>query len=320
VTDLKNRFMLMLTDEPQAPDDLERIVSAGRRARRHRQVAVATAGTVGVAALGAAVAIPVALTGGGGKDAVNVAVKPSPTPSPSATTGKCYLVSTPSKAAKLTVQRLVRSGKVGSDPTVRQLPKHSNGRTIIEVCAPGASITQPDDQAAEPPAGPRYHYTEEPHAIASRLAAHLNNRVTDWGLDISYTRPFAQETSQLEKGHPAYYDGNVDVREANGYGDIGVQVIHKTTQQVSFTGDCKAADNCAETTLPDGSVLRTGEVNAGPGLTVVTAEVHRTDGVVVQAQMSNYPFGPDAGTQDHGDQPLALKQLISLAQDPDFTF
>jgi hypothetical protein len=67
-------------------------------------------------------------------------------------------------------------------------------------------------------------------------------------------------------------------------------------------------------------VLRTGQAKAGPGDTVITAEVHRPDGTVVQAQMSNYPFGPDAGTQTHGDQPLTLDQLVSLAEDEHFAF
>lgn len=319
MTDLKNRFMLMLTDEPQAPDDLERIVSAGRRARRRRNTALAVAGTAGAAGLTAAVVVPV-LASGGGEPSFSVGTQPSPTPTASADAGKCYLISATPKAAKLTLQRFIRSGKVGDHATVRQLPKQSNGRTILEVCAQGASVQQPNDDTADTPTGPPYDYTEKPEAIASRLGDHLHNRVTDFGLTISYTRVFAQESTKMDSGHPSYYDGNVDVREANGYGDIGVQVTHQTTDQVPFTGDCTAADNCEETTFPDGSVLRTGEVKAGPGLTVVTAEVHRPDGVVVQAQMSNYPFGPDAGTQDHGDQPLTLKQLISLAQDEHFSF
>jgi hypothetical protein len=319
VTDLKNRLMLMLSDEPTAPNDIERIVSSGRRARRRRRTAVAAAGTIGAVGLSAAVAVPIALTGGTGNDA-KVGVQAQPKPSPSATPGKCYLISAKPKAAKLTLQRFLQSGKVGAEPTVKEMRKQSDGRTVLEVCSAGASATQPNDQAEEPPAGPPYDYTEQPEDIAARLGAHLHNRVTDWGLDISYTRPFAQESSALEKGHPAYFDGNVDVHEAQGYGDIGVQVNHKTTAQVPFTGDCTAADNCEETTLADGSVLRTGQVKAGAGLTVLTAEVHRPDGVVVQAQESNYPFGPDAGTQEHGDQPLTLDQLVSLAEDPHFTF
>ena len=319
MTDLKNRLAQLFDEEPAAPDDLERIVSYGRRARRRRNTALAVAGTAGAAGLTAAVVVPV-LAGGGSEQSISVGTQPSPKPTATAGHGSCYLISTPPKAAKLTLQRLVRSGKVGSDPVVKQLPKQPNGRAIIEVCAPGASTTPPDDQAAEPPAGPPYHYTEKPEAIAARLADHLHNRVVNWGLDISYTRPFAQETSTLEKGRPSYYDGNVDVRESKGYGDVGVQVTHSTTEQVPFTGDCTADDNCVESTLPDGSVLRTGQVKAGPGLTVMTAEVHRPDGVVVQAQMSNYPFGPDAGTQAHGDQPLTLDQLVSLAEDEHFTF
>jgi hypothetical protein len=320
VTDLKNRLMLMLSDEPAAPNDIERIVSSGRRARRRRQAAVAAASTIGVAGLTTAVAIPIVMTGGTGNDAkVGVQTQPKPSPSPSAN-GKCYLIAAKPRDAKLTMSRMFRSGKVGTDATVKEVHKQNDGRTVLEVCAAGASAAQPNDQVEEPPAGPPYHYTEQPEDIAARLGAHLNHRVTDWGLDISYTRPFAQETSTLEKGHPAYFDGNVDVHEQKGYGDIGVQVNHKTTAQVPFTGDCTAAENCEETTLADGSVLRTGQVDAGRGLTVLTAEVHRPDGVVVQAQESDYPFGPDAGTQEHGDQPLTLDQLVSLAEDPHFTF
>ena len=321
MTDLKSRLMLMLSDEPTAPNDIERIVTAGRRARRRRQAAVAVASTVGAAGLTTAVAVPIVMTGGqGSDDKVGVQTQPKPSPSPSPS-GKCYLVAAKPKDAKLTLARLVHSGRVGSEPTVKELPKRSNGRTVLEVCSAGAADPQQSkDQPAEPPPGPPYHYTEQPADIAARLGAHLNHRVSSWNLDISYTRPFAQESTKLDKGHPPYFDGNVDIHEASGYGDIGVQVTHKTTEQVPFTGDCTAAENCEETTLADGSVLRTGQVQAGPGLTVITAEVHRPDGVIVQAQMSNYPFGPDAGTQDHGDQPLTLDQLASLAEDENFSF
>jgi hypothetical protein len=319
VTDIKDQFARLLADEPDAPNDLERIVVAGRRARRRRTAALAVAGTAGAAGLTAAVVVPV-LASGGGEPSISLGTQPSPTPSTSASAGKCYLISAPPKAAKLTLQRFIRSGKVGEHATINQLRAQKNGRTILEVCAEGASAQQPNDDTSAPPAGPPYHYTEQPDAIASRLAAHLHNRVTHWSLDISYSRPFAQESASLDKGHPTYYDGNVDVHETQGYGDIGVQVMHETTEQVAFTGDCTADENCAETTLADGSVLRTGQVKAGPGDTVVTAEVHRPDGTVVQAQMSNYPFGPEAGTQAHGEQPLSLDQLVSLAEDEHFTF
>lgn len=320
MTDIKDQLARLLADEPPAPDDLERIVTSGRRARRRRQLVVATASTVGVAGLSAAVAVPVALTGGGGKDAVNVAVRPSPTASPSATTGNCYLISAKPKDAKLTLARLLRSGKVGDDPSVKNVQTQSDGRTIMEVCAAGASASQPNADAAEQPKGPPYKYDEKPDAIAARLGSHLHDRVAGFGLTITYTRPFSQESSNMDAGHPSYYGGNVDVHENDGYADIGVQVTHETTEQVPFTGDCTASDNCEESTMDDGSVLRTAQVKAGRGDTVITAEVHRPDGTVVQAQMSNYPFGPDAGTQPHGDQPLSLKQLISLAQDADFAF
>jgi hypothetical protein len=144
--------------------------------------------------------------------------------------------------------------------------------------------------------------------------------VTEIGLTITYVRAFAQETDTLDSGNPSYFTGNIDVHQPSGYADIGVQVTHKTSEQVPFDGDCTAADKCEETTLADGSVLRTGQVKAGRGLVVLTAEVHRPDGVVVQAQESNYPFGPDAGSQPHGDQPLSLEQLVSLAKDSAFTF
>lgn len=319
MTDLKNRLMLMLTDEPDAPDDIERVVSAGRRARRRRNTALAVAGTAGAAGLTAAVVIPV-LASGGNDNSFSVGVQPSPTPTPSASPGRCYLISAPPKAAKLTLARLIRSGKVGGHASVKALPQKKGGRTILEVCPQGASAQQPSDDTAQPPAGPPYHYTEKPEAIAARLGTHLHDRVTGFGLTISYTRPFAQETTKLEPGHPNYYDGNVDIQETNGYGDIGVQVTHATTEQVPFTGECDPAAQCEETKLPDGSLMRTGQVKAGPGLILLTAEVHRPDGTVIQAQESNYPFGPEAGTQAHGDQPLTLDQLTSLAEDTAFTF
>jgi hypothetical protein len=325
VTDLKDQLMQLFADEPSAPNDLERIVTAGRRARRRRNVAVATAGTVGAAGLTAAVVVPVLASAGHG-DTVQLGTRPPspmPTSTPSAAAGRCYLISAPPEEAKQTLARLQRSGKVGAKSSVKQIHRQSDGRTVLEVCPQGTApvdATPKPTEGTEQPAGPPYQYTEKPEAIASRLGAHLHDRVTGTGLTISYTRPFAQETTQLESGHPSYYAGNVDVREADGYGDIGVQVTHETTELMPFDGDCTAASNCEETKLPDGSVLRTGQVSAGRGLTVLTAEVHRPDGVVVQAQESNYPFGPDAGTQPHGDQPLSVKKLVTLAEDPDFTF
>jgi hypothetical protein len=321
MTDLRDQLARLFDHEPAAPYDIERIVRSGRRARRRRTVAVAAAGTAGAAGLAAAVAVPLLATGGN-QDSVSLGVRSAPSPSPTPSTPRCYVLAAPTKSAKRDVARLIRSGKVGTDPTVTTVKggKRTH-RAFLEVCAKGSSPVDPGQkQQAAPPAGPPYTYTEEPQAIASRLGAQLHDRVTGFGLSITYTRPFAQETSTLDDGRPSYYDGNVDVHDSTGYADIGVQVTHQVTAQVPFDGDCTAADHCTQTTLPDGSVVRTGEVKAGRGDLVLTAEVHRPDGVVVEAQESNYPFGPDAGSQPHGDQPLTLDQLVALAEDPSFTF
>jgi hypothetical protein len=236
----------------------------------------------------------------------------------------CYLVAGTRAGAKRSVERLIRSGRVGPDPSVTRLKFATHGkRTMLEVCRHGTPPRDPRQdagQAAQPPAGPAYDYTEQPETISSRLGAHLRDRVTGLGLSITFTRPFSQETSTLGSGRPSYFGGNVDVHEPTGYADIGVQVTHAVTELVPFTGDCVAAEHCVETKLPDGSVLRTDQVAAGQGDVILTAEVHRPDGVVVQAQESNYPFGPDAGSQPHGDQPLTLDQLVALAEDDAFTF
>jgi len=321
MTDLKNHFMRLLADEPAAPDDIDRIVSAGRRARRRRQVAVATAGTVGAAGLSAAVAVPMLTTGGG--STVKLGVQAPPKPTSTAATGHCDFVIGSGNRHQILVSLHKKALAAGGKQWRTRTLKKFHGNSMLEICPKGVPFEDPSQAAAQdsqPPAGPPYRYSEDPSAIASRMGAHLRNRVTDFGLTISYTRPFAQESANLDKGNPSYFDGNVDVHETNGYGDIGVQVIHKTTEQVPFDGDCTAADHCVETTLPDGSVLRTGQVDAGRGDTILTAEVHRPDGVVVQAQESDYPFGPDAGSQAHGDQPLTLDQLVSLAKDANFTF
>ena len=322
MTNLRDQLAWLLDSEPEAPYDIDMIVRSGRRARRRRNVAVAAVGTVGAAGVTAAVVVPV-MALGGSDSSVTVGSRPPAAVSPSAPHGKCYLMASPRKTLKRDLGRLVRSGRVGADPQIIRLkPEKGKDRILLEVCTKGASMTDPrKDQAQDTrPAGPPYTYTDDPQAISSRFGSHLQSRVSDFGLTVTFTRPFAQETSSLESGHPTYYGGNVDVHEASGYADIGVQVTHEVTEPVPFTGDCTAADNCVETTLPDGSVLRTGQVKAGRGDLVLTAEVHRPDGVVVQAQESNYPFGPDAGSQAHGDQPLTLDQLVSLAKDGDFTF
>lgn len=319
MTDLNNQLARLVDGEPEAPYDIEHIVRSGRRARRRHNAVLAAAGTVGAAGLTAAVVVPLTTTGGH-EASVSLAVRPSA--SPTAAKAHCYFIAAPSKQIKHELGRLARSGKVGKHPSVTRVKgdRHDH-RDLLGVCAKGTSLTGPQqDQQPKSPSGPRYHYTEEPQAIASRLQSHLHDRATGFGLTITFTRPFSQESSNLENGHPSYFGGNIDVREASGYGDIGVQVIHKVTEFVPFTGDCTAAQHCTETKLPDGSVLRTGQVDAGKGDVVLTAEVHRPDGVVVQAQESNYPFGPDAASQPHGDQPLTLDQLVALAEDGAFTF
>jgi len=326
MTHLADQLAGLLDNEPAAPYDIDHIVRSGRRARRRHNVALAAAGTVGAAGLTAAVAIPVATIGGHqqpvrlGVQPSSTSSSPSPTPSPTVARGRCYIAAAPSKATKHDLERLIRSGKVGVHPSITKVK--SGNRSLLEVCSKGTSPIDPraKRQDAQPPAGPAYTYTEEPAAVASRLGAHLRDRVSGFGLSITYTRPFSQETSTLDSGRPSYFGGNVDVHEASGYADIGVQVTHAVTELVPFTGACGAAEHCVETKLPDGSVLRTGEVKVGNGDVVLTAEVHRPDGVVVQAQESDYPFGPDAGSQPHGDQPLTLDQLVTLAEDDAFTF
>ena len=324
MTDLKDQLMRLFADEPNAPDDLEHIVGAGRRARRRRQVAVVTAGTLGAASVGAAVAVPLLTTGGNGHTA-KVGVQSPPKPTPTASAGHCDFVIAKGKGnvhrAIVSLHKKAIASGGAKDFATKRFSKRG-GVTMLEVCPRGVPMEDPAQAAPQdqPPPGPAYKYSDDPSAIASRLGSHLHTRVTNFGLTISYTRPFAQESANMDKGHPSYFDGNVDIREANGYGDIGVQVSHQTTEQVPFDGDCATADHCVETTLPDGSVLRTGQVDAGRGDTILTAEVHRPDGVIVQAQESDYPFGPDAGTQTHGDQPLTLDQLVSLATDTNFTF
>jgi hypothetical protein len=324
MTDLRDQLARLLDNEPEAPYDIDRVLRTGRRARRRHKAALAAAGTLGAAGLTAAVVIPVVAAGGDGTT-VHLGVRPSPSPTQTRApaTAHCYLIAAPRHDVSQAIQRLVRTGRVGTHPSVKHMKGiKGSDRTVLEVCTKGTSPGQPRQSQphTQLPAGPPYHYTDQPEAIASRLGDHLHDRVSSFGLSITYTRPFSQESSTLDRARPRYYGGNVDIHETRGYGDIGVQVTHGVSQLVPFTGACTAARHCTETELPDGSVLRTGQANAGPGHVVLTAEVHRPDGVVVQAQESNYPFGPDAGSQPGGDQPLTLDQLISLAEDGDFTF
>jgi hypothetical protein len=322
MTHLRDQLARLLDNEPAAPYDLDQIVRAGRRAQRHHNVALAAAGTMGAAGVAAAVVVPVMALGG--NDASVVGSQSPASASPTSAPAKCFIMASPRKTLKRDLGRLIRSGRVGTDPSIiRVKPGKNEHRVMLEVCSKGSTPMDPrknQSQDAEQPAGPPYTYTDYPQAIASRLGSHLQERVSSLGLSITYTRPFAQESSSRESGHPKYFGGNVDVHESSGYADIGVQVTHEVTELVPFTGGCAVADNCTETKLPDGSVLRTGQVKAGKGDVVLTAEVHRPDGVIVQAQESNYPFGPAAGSQPQGDQPLTLDQLVALAEDDAFTF
>lgn len=309
MTDIKDRLTTLLHDEPTAPDDLDAIVTRGKHALRRRTTLTTAAGTAGAAALTAAVVVPITAAGHGDpSQSISVASSPSPS-------HHCRTVSA-AEAKKMHIAGLVRHGKLYF---VRESPAHAKG---FAVCGHAAGELKAGPGGPATPSADAYHYTEAPQQISQRLGQHLTKQVEDLGLTITYTRPFAQESSSLDSGHPAYYGGNVDVREASGYGDIGVQVTHEVTTQVPFTGPCQADSRakCVETTLPDGSVLRTAEVHAGAGGVILTAEVHRPDGVVVQAQESNYAFGPDAATEAHGSQPLSLDQLTALAEDPQFSF
>jgi hypothetical protein len=190
----------------------------------------------------------------------------------------------------------------------------------VTLCPPGARGASAEDPTSTPtPAGPPYRYSADPRTIAEGFAAELHKRVTDVGLSIIYSRPFAQESSTLEKGHPSYYDGNVDVQLSDGPADIGVQVTHAVTTQVPFDGSC-AAPQCTETTLPDGSVMRVSHVGPGGGGQISTVEIHHTDGLVVEAQEANYAFGPEATRARTKEQPLTIDQLTALAEDAAFSF
>ena len=313
MTDLKSRFEELFVDEPPAPDDLDRIVVSGQRSLRRRRLTTATLGTVGAAAATAAIVVPLSLTGtsGQGHSVIRVGTHPfaSPSPSPDATS-RCR-VREPAAA----LHAALRTAR----PGLTVLRK--NGRTYWLECPDGTSASTKPVTPPQPPQ-PRYHYSEAPSAIAARLGDLLSRRVSGFGLTVNYTRPFSQETSTLESGHPAYYGGNVDVRESHGYGDIGVQVTHRSTRQVPLTGSCSPSPpaDCHQTTLPDGSVLRTARVSAGGKNVVLTAELSRPNGLLVQAQESNYAFGPQAGTEARGHQPITLAQLVSLADDQGFAF
>jgi hypothetical protein len=320
MTDIKDRFAGLLADEPPSPEVLDHVVATGRRRLRRRTALLSVAGTAGTAAVTAAVVVPLALNdNASSRSTIHVGAEP---PHVACTT---YLTNFGGSRRSFkenvagAVQEWRKAGHHGGFTVGRK--KLRRGIEEVRICAgpqPGP-IKNPVPKST-PLAGPRYDYTESPQDIAQRFGDRLAQLVDQAGRTIVFTRPFAQETSTLDAGHPSYYDGNVDVTTGHGtQGDVNVQVRHEVTTQVPFDGNCQQP-NCVQTTLSDGSVLRTDVVNPSGGGQILTAELHRPNGVVVQAQESNYGFGPNAPVRTYGDQPLTLSQLTAVAEDAAFTF
>jgi hypothetical protein len=326
MTDLNERLAAMLEGEPIAPYDLDRVVAGGRRALRRRTAFTAVVGTAGTAAVTAAVVVPIAANGhGGGVDKVTVLSSPTPAKTDSV---RCefYLqklnVKSAQAAEKRSLQRLMhRAEKHYGAGTTVETQSVKRGQTIFLVCPRGASAPPlPGGGSSEPtPSAPSYHYLADPQAIANGFADELDRQVRKLGLSIVSSRPFAQETSTLEKGHPSYFDGNVDVQLPNGPANIGVQVTHAVTEQVPFDGTC-SAPRCTQYALADGSTVQVRHIDAGSdGAEVIAVEIHHPDGLVVEAQEANYGFGPEA-TKARSSQPMTIDQLTALAMDPAWTF
>jgi hypothetical protein len=324
MTDLRNRFASMLGDEPGVPDDLDGIVAAGRRMLRRRTTITGAAGTVGVAALTAAVVVPITMVGGTARHPNGVSVQSAPTPTP---TKPCYVIELKGTGGHRAYMIKKGTGRLPISRLYKDMWKHGNLHIVHygvgpakHACTviPRTGTPAPSSTPTTPPA-PGYHYSEPPTRIADRLGTHLRDRLQGWGFSIIYSRPFAQETSRLEKGHPKYFDGNDDVSIGGKPADVGVQVTHAVTTQVPFTGHC-AAPKCMQTALPDGSVEQTAHQRSGTGgAMVISVEVHRPNGLVVEAQQANYGFGPEATTA-RTQQPLTLAQLRTLAEDAAFSF
>lgn len=329
MSDLKDRLSALLSFEPDAPDDLDGIVARGRRARRRRVAVTTVAGGAGAAALTASVVVPISFAHGSGSGTTPVHTAHGGHSPSSVQAKRCEVisrgtaehsaanVSNPRAVSRIKKLYVLPSPGPGATLGVRRLKHH-----LVEIYLCGGAgdatptpSTPPQSQKSHQP---RYTYTESPQHISTRLGAELTNRVKAFGYPITYTRPFSQESSTLAAGHPDYFGGNVDVQESHGYGDIGVQVTHRSTHQPALTGSCTGS--CHQRTLPNGSVVRTGRVHAGKGNLILTAEEARPDGVLVQAQESNYAFGPQAASEPSGTEPLTLHQLVNLAIDPSFTF
>jgi hypothetical protein len=324
MTDLKNDFARLLADEPTGPDDLSSVVTAGRRALRRRTFVVGTAGTVGVAAVSAAIVVPTVVIGSSGSQNSSLTTAGS-SPSPSSCRTFYYLARPGDRTSKADLVHAVKRLHRTTSGPIYQFRAGAHRIIGLSTCSKAERAQSTTTPAPTPtptptkPPAPRYHYTEQPRHIAHRLGAHLTDRLRNWGFTIVYTRPFAQETSQLEKGHPKYYGGNNDVQVKGGPADVGVQVTHAVTTQVAFSGSC-SSPKCEQTTLPDGSVERTSRIHSGSGgAMVISVEVHHPDGLVVEAQQANYAFGPEA-TRSRSHQPLTLAQLKDLAADTAFSF
>jgi hypothetical protein len=325
MTDLNERLAAMLDGEPDAPNDLERVVRGGRRALRRRNTLTAVAGTAGTAAVTAAIVVPIAGSEGhssGSPNTITVLASTTPVPSPPC---KAYFIKvTPGeRKIKEPTEKLMKEYAKHQGPTgysVKSFSIHKGGAEVL-ACPPGAIVHngQPVKPTAPTPTTPSYTYSADPQTLADRFAAELHKQVTDLGFTIIYGRPFAQETSTLDSGHPTYYDGNVDVQLPGGPADIGVQVTHETTGLVPFDSDCNPSD-CTRTKLPDGSIEQISHIDAGAGgAEVIAVAIHHPDGLVVEAQGANYAFGPEA-TKARSSQPLTIDQLTALAADPAFAF
>jgi hypothetical protein len=306
-------------------DDLDSVIHAGRRALRRRNVVATIAGTAGTAALTAAVVVPIVVEQSGGSSGPSVTIESHPTPvahGPRCVTFWSKATGQGNAGDRRNISAALKQAQLRL-PDVYSITGHRRGDLYgVTACArPGAKGSGAPRPAMTPttPAAPRYHYSESPQAISTRLGNDLTDKVQALGFSIVYTRPFAQESSTLAGGHPTYYAGNVDVTLRKGPADVGVQVTHEVIAQVPFTGGC-TPPRCRQTTLPDGSVVQTSRISAGSGgATVIAVEVHRPNGLVVEAQMSNYAFGPEA-TRARSALPLTISQLTTLAEDSDFSF
>lgn len=320
MTDIKNHLASALGDEPPMVDDLDAVMSTGRRRLRRRTGWLAVAGTAGAAALATAVVVPILATQHGGSTPTRVTAATSPKAKPTKCKSFIYIAKQHGNLKSQDLKKAYRQLGAGPHHIVMLNKKQGKQLYAVTNCAHG--LTNNDASAADSgPTGPKYHYTEAPSSIASRLATKLAGDIAAQNLTVVYSRPFAQESSTLESGHPTYFDGSVDVKVGSTLGDVTVQVNHPTTTQQPFTGSCDGTGfaQCQRTTLADGAVLQTNQVKVGHGTYIVEAQLSRPDGTLVQVQESNYGFGPEAG-KSYGDQPLPLSVLVTMAEDSGYSF